>query len=51
MKEIENRVKQWLDTAPKEQIFILKTALVLLAFYLMYQIGYFIGAFLSNIGL
>ena len=51
MKEIENRVKQWLDTAPKEQIIILKTALVLLAFYFLYRIGYFIGVFLSNIGL
>lgn len=51
MKEIEKRIKQWLDTAPKHQILIVKTILVLLAFYLMYRIGYIIGAFLSNTGL
>ena len=51
MKEIVKRVKQWLDTAPKHQILITKTILVLLAFYLMYRIGCIVGTFLSNIGL
>lgn len=54
MKELDKylgRVLKWFSKGTKEAVFLKKTLLVLLAFYLIYRCGYIVGVFLSNIGL
>lgn len=51
MKELENNIMAWFKKGTKEQVFFKKALLVLLAFYLMYRLGYIVGIFLANIGL
>ena len=46
-----SRILAWFENGTKNQVFCKKALLVMLAFYLMYRLGYVIGLFLSNIGL
>lgn len=42
-------LKEWLDSGSKTEVK--KTLVVLIAFYLLYKLGYVVGTFIANIGL
>ncbi len=47
----QNTFKKWINTGTKKETFAKKTFVVLMAIFIIYQIGYVIGIFLANIGL
>lgn len=44
-------LKEWLGSGSKTAVVLKKTLVVLIAFYLMYKLGYVVGTFIANIGL
>lgn len=51
MKEKKVTLKKWFSLGSKTEAVIKKVLVVLIAFYLMYKLGYVVGTFIANIGL
>ena len=51
MKEKKSNTKDWLNAGTKQEVFVKKTITVVIAIYIIYQLGYRIGTFLAHIGL
>ncbi len=51
MNEKKVTLKDWFNSGSKTMVVIKKALIVLIAFYLMYKLGYFVGTFIANIGL
>jgi len=51
MNEKKVTLKKWFNLGSKTKVFIKKTLVILIAFYLMYKSGYIVGTFIANIGL
>lgn len=43
--------KEWFTSGSKTEIILKKILLVLITSYLLYKLGYAVGAFIANIGL
>lgn len=44
-------LKECLGSGSKTEVVIKKILVVLMAFYLLYKLGYVVGTFIANIGL
>lgn len=44
-------LKEWFSSGSKTEVVIKKALVVLIAFYLMYKLGYVVGTFIANISL
>lgn len=51
MKEKKVTLKKWFNSGSKTETVIKKAFLILIAFYLIYKLGYVIGTLLANISL
>lgn len=51
MKEQKkSKIKAWLNTGTKNEVFARKMFIVLITIYILYQLGYGVGMFLAQIG-
>ncbi len=44
-------LEKWFNAGSKKEVVIKKPLVILIAFYLIYKLGYVVGEFLANIGL
>lgn len=51
MKEQKkSKIKAWLNTGTKNEVFVKKIFIVLVTIYIIYRLGYGVGMFLAHIG-